>query len=237
MRGQVEQVSLMKRRPAQPSRRLLAAAAAEHAGIERQRQQLLARRRTLHAQIVDLDAALAELSERALLIERLAGEDIGSDAPASTAAQSPRAEGKTVLRGPAIRRTAVTILLSDPRHPQALHYREWFALLEQNGYAVAGKDPLAVFLTQLSRSPVVQRGTQSGVYELSVGALAELRRQLDSRQRELATLTSPSAITTNLSTVRSQRSSLTKQIDKLEKALEEAEVTLGTDAERLAAAG
>ena len=69
--------------------------------------------------------------------------------------------------------TAVTISLPDPRHPQALHYREWFALLEQNGYAVAGKDPLAVFLTQLSRSPVVQRGTQSGVYELNAAALAD----------------------------------------------------------------
>ena len=41
---------------------------------------------------------------------------------------------------------------------EALHYREWFDLLAQPGHEIAGKDPLAVFLTQISRSPVVRKG-------------------------------------------------------------------------------
>jgi len=236
MGRQVEQPSPMKRRPSQPSRRLLAAAAAERDGIERQRKELLARRQTLHALIDELDAQLAELTERALLIERLSGASAGSEAHATPAAQRPAGEDRMVLSGPAIRQTAVKILLDDPRHPQALHYRDWFALLEQGGYAVAGKDPLAVFLTQLSRSPVVRRGTQSGVYELNLDAVGRLRHQLNERQRQLQTLTSASASATDLSGIRSQRTALTQEIDKLEKALEEAELNLAGDPSNLAAA-
>jgi hypothetical protein len=141
-----------------------------------------------------------------------------------------------VLRGPAIRQTAVKLLLDDPRHPQALHYRDWFALLDQGGYAVAGKDPLAVFLTQLSRSPVVRRGTQCGVYELNLDAVGRLRHQLNERQRQLRSLTSAAASPTDLGGVRSQRTALTQEIDRLEKALEEAELTLAGGPSSLAAA-
>lgn len=236
MSRQVEQLSPMKRRPSQPSRRLLAAAAAERDGIERQRKQLLAYRQTLHAQIEELDAQLAELAERDLLIERLSGVNAHSEAHATPSAQPPADEDRMVLRGPAIRQTAVKLLLDDPRHPQALHYRDWFALLDQGGYAVAGKDPLAVFLTQLSRSPVVRRGTQSGVYELNLDAVGRLRHQLNERQRELRTLTSAAASATDLGGVRSQRTALTQEIDKLEKALEEAEGTLAGGPSSLAAA-
>jgi hypothetical protein len=236
MSSQVERLSPMKRRPSQPSRRLLAAAAAERARIERQREQLLAHRQTLHAQIDELDAELAELSERVLLIERLSEPDAGSEAHARASALHPDAEDRIVLRGPAIRQTAVKILLDDPRHPQALHYRDWFARLEQSGYSVAGKDSLAVFLTQLSRSPVVRRSTQSGVYELNLDVAGRLRHQLDHRQRQLRTLTSASTSATDLSAIRSQRTALTHEINKLEKALEEAELTLGSDPSSLAAA-
>ena len=62
-----------------------------------------------------------------------------------------------VLRGPAIRREAVCVVLAHPDRPDALHYRDWFALLKQAGFEVAGKDPLATFLTQLSRSPPCAR--------------------------------------------------------------------------------
>jgi hypothetical protein len=226
----------MKRRLSQPSRRLLSAAAAERAVIERERDQLLARREALHAQMGELDVELALLAERVLLIERLSGADVGSQADATTPANHPAGEDRTLLRGPAIRQTAVKILLADPRQARPLHYREWFALLEKNGYCVAGKDPLAVFLTQLSRSPVVRHGTQSGVYELDLDAVEHLRHRLTERHRQLRTLTSAPSSGTDLSGIRAQRSSLTKDIDKLEKALEEAELTLGSNAARLAAA-
>jgi septal ring factor EnvC (AmiA/AmiB activator) len=236
MSGQVKQLSTMKRRPSQPSRRLLAAAEAERAGIERERQQLVAHRRTLRAQIDDLDAQLAELAERTLLIDRLSAASTGNQDPPAAVAERSASPDKTVLRGPAIRQTAVKTLRADPRHPQALHYRDWFALLDQSGYSVAGKDPLAVFLTQLSRSPVVRRGTQSGVYELDLDAVERLRHQLAQRQHHLWTLTSAASSTTDLSGIRTQRTALTQEIDKLEKALEEAEMTLDRDPSSLAAA-
>ena len=119
------------------------------------------------------------------------------------------------------------MLLAHPRRPQALHYRDWFALLEQAGYAVAGKDPLAVFLTQLSRSPLVRRGTQAGVYELDLQTRARLRHQLDTLQAQLRDLAAPaSSSTTHLSALRSRRTALNLEISKVEKALEEAEETL-----------
>jgi chromosome segregation ATPase len=87
---------------------------------------------------------------------------------------------------------------------------------------------MAVFLTPLLRSPLIRRGTQSGVYELDRQAPTRLRRQLDELQNQLRTLTVPaSSSTADLSSIRSSRRSLTQEINKTEKALEEAEETLG----------
>lgn len=225
----------MPRPAAQPSKRLLAAATAERAGIERQRQRLLKQRQTLHDKIDRLDAELTELDERARMIDRLAPVETGAPAAHETDPTSG-AEDSKVVRGPQIRQAAVKVLLADPRRPQALHYRDWHALLEQNGYVVAGKDPLAVFLTQLNRSPVVRRGTQSGVYELNTGAVAQLHRRLEERQRELRKLIAAPSSAADLSAIRSQRTSLNQEIGKLESALQEAEQTLAGHPVHLAAA-
>jgi chromosome segregation ATPase len=225
----------MKRSPTQPSRRLLAAAAAERAEIQKQREALAARRHALQAQIDDLDAEIAELEERTVLLDRLAGAAEPSD-DTITEKTATAPTDKIVLRGPAIRRAAAGVLLSDARRLRAMHYRDWFAMLEQNGYTVAGKDPVAVFLTQLSRSPVIHRGTQSGIYEINLDAVDQLTRQLDNRQRELRALTS-AADTADLTSIRARRTSLTREIDKLEKALTEARSTLGRAAPELAAVG
>jgi hypothetical protein len=226
----------MKRRSSKPSRRLLAAAVAERTEIAKQREALLAQRRTLSTRIDDVDAELAELAERAALIERLAGP---SDDAESTSEDDKRSAtgDRIILRGPAIRQIAVAVILSDPAQPRVLHYRDWFKLLEHNGYAVEGKDPLAVFLTQISRSPVVHRGTQSGIYEIRLDAADRLRGELVSRQRELRALTSAADGTTDLGDIRARRMSLTRHVNKLEKALEEARTALEPGTQKLAAAG
>lgn len=230
MDAHVEPLVPMNRRPLQASRRLVAAAVAERAELERGRSRLLARREQLSQQLADLDAELGEMDERLLLIGRLAGdtsqsEDVKAHADADT----------TVLRGPAIRAAAVRVLIEDPRHRQALHYRDWFELLGRRGYVVAGKDPLAVFLTQLNRSPAVRRGTQSGVYELDVDAPNRMRRQLDDLQRQLTSLATGSE-TADPGSMRSRRGALTRDIDKREKALEEAQRLLVRRSTPLAAA-
>jgi hypothetical protein len=142
-----------------------------------------------------------------------------------------RAEA-TVLRGPAIRRAAVEVLRALPERPQALHYRAWFDAVRAAGFDVAGKDPLAVFLTQLSRSPVVRRGTQSGVYELDPEAPHRLRGRLDALHADLRGLTAAPAATTDLTAIRARRAAITTQISQVEKALEEAEAVLAPGDDR-----
>jgi len=230
MASPVEPLLPMTRRSSAPSARLLRAVAAERGELERRRGVLLERRRRVQEELDEIEASVAEFDERLALISRLAGQDSqqersGADAVVELDASDERSQ--PVLRGPAIRAAAVRVLLAHPRRPEALHYRQWFELVAEAGYTVAGKDPLAVFLTQLSRSPLVRRGTQSGVYELDLQAPAHLRRQLEDLQTELRELTAAvSPSTTHLSSVRSRRMALNLEISKIERALEEAEETL-----------
>ena len=241
MVSHVEPLRPMTRRSSAPSARLLRAVAAERSDLERRRDGLLKRRCRVQAELDEIEASVAELDERLALIGRLAGEESTREQPRIDAEHdSPPKEAPSVLRGPAIRAAAVRVLLAHPRRPEALHYRQWFALLAESGYSVAGKDPLAVFLTQLSRSPLVRRGTQSGVYELELQAPACLRGRLQDLQAQLRELTAtPASETADLSSVRGRRMALNLEIGKVEKALEEAEATLskGPETPGLAAAG
>lgn len=233
MERHVEPLLQMKRRPFSPSARLLKAVAAERNGLRRRRDALLKRRRRIQTQLDELDGAIAELDERLALISRLGDEDPAPSHQNAEPESETSAERRgPVLRGPAIRAAAVKVLLAHPQRPEALHYRRWFDLLSKAGYDVAGKDPLAVFLTQLSRSPLVHRSTQGGVYELDLQAPARLRQQLEDLQGQLRTLTaSASSSTADLGSIRSQRTALNLQISKVEKALQEAEETLHQDPE------
>ena len=116
----------------------------------------------------------------------------------------------------------------------ALHYRDWYALLEKGGYEVAGKDPLAVFLTQLGRSPAVRRGRESGVYELDRHAGARCRAHLEGLQRELRELTTGAS--GDLGAIRARRERLSTEIGRVERSLEELTRVLGPTPP-LAAAG
>lgn len=212
-----------------PSARLLRAADAERAELRRHRERLLAGRDRLRAELEGIEASLRELAEREALLDRLAGSGGTGDRPSGPAAET-RGTAATALRGPAIRRAAVRVLLAHPDRPEAMHYRAWFDALRAAGYEVAGKDPRAVFLTQLGRSPVVRRGTQSGVYELDREAAARLRRRLDVLHDELRALTAAPAATADLTAIRTRRAMLTTQISHVEKALEEAVTVLGRSA-------
>ena len=198
----------------QPSVRLIRAALAEREGLERQRERLQAVRSKVLAELRRIDDAMSTLAQREMLLERLAPPAPDSNQPAKLppsvasvpgafssasvderrsmpTAGRPAAPVIEVLRGPSIRRVAVAILLD--RGMGALHYREWFQMLGDEGYAVEGKDPLAVFLTQISRSPVVGKSTQSGVYELDMEAPQRLRRRIAQLHGELREFTTPSA--------------------------------------------
>jgi hypothetical protein len=212
-------------RPAtiKPSRRLQRAAELERRELHATRQQLVSRRKEVLAHLHELDAALAEIRDRETLLDRLAPPP---QALRTELGPNDLPQAGELLRGPAIRETAVRILMSADGI-EAIHYREWFELLRAAGYGVAGKDPLAVFLTQISRSPVVRKGTQAGVYELDLESPARFRRELTGLQRQLRDLADELPSTITLDQLRSRRQRLTTAISRVERELEEADRVLG----------
>lgn len=225
-----------------PSPRLIRAAEAEQTDIARQRAKLQQARTELQRKLTVIDEALGFLDEREMLLTRLAqrpdtakpcgasvtarsGRDASQGAPPVADDEEASSPAGELLRGPAIRETAVRLLA--PRTGiEAMHYRAWYDEMIGAGYGVAGKDPLAVFLTQLSRSPVVRKTTQSGVYELDRDAPVRLRRELSRLQSELRDVAAGSPPTADLGAIRQRRDELMNTIRQSERALEEAERVL-----------
>jgi hypothetical protein len=229
-----------------PSARLLRAAAAERDELARHRGRLLTSREQLRVELARIDASLHELDERARLLDRLAAPAAGDAAPGSDDARADdaRTDDRTprpaagTLRGPAIRRAAVEVLLALPERPQAMHYRDWYEALRAAGFNVVGKDPLAVFLTQISRSPVIRKSTQAGVYELDTTAAQRLRGELERLHEDLRALAATPGAAPDLAAVRGRRAQIHTEIGHVEKSLVEAEELLGTsNPSPLAAAG
>jgi hypothetical protein len=203
-----------------PSTRLVRAVAAERAELDRHRARLAAEAEALRAALARIEHGLVEIDERRGLLDRLAPTPPETEAEPETA--DP--EDAMTLRGPDIREVAVRLLAGNGR--EALHYREWYELLERAGHRIAGKDPLAVFLTQLGRSPAVKRGLRPGVYELDRGAASRLLHEIDALQRQLGNL--PTTATHDAGTTRARRSRLTSEIGRAERALEEVTRVLGS---------
>lgn len=71
------------------------------------------------------------------------------------------------LRGQRLREVAVDVLKKHVEPGDEVHYREWFEFLRDAQVVVAGRDPLATFLAQVSRSQAVEAvGRRSGRYRL-----------------------------------------------------------------------
>lgn len=75
------------------------------------------------------------------------------------------------LKGHRLREVAVEILGRHHVPGDVIHYRDWFELVRGEGLSVAGKDPLATFLAQISRSDAVEAiGGRTGKYRLVAAA-------------------------------------------------------------------
>jgi hypothetical protein len=71
------------------------------------------------------------------------------------------------LRGQRLREVAVEVLETQWGADRDIHYREWFDLVQAEGYKIGGKDPLATFLSQVHRADEVEgMGHRSGRYRL-----------------------------------------------------------------------
>jgi hypothetical protein len=66
----------------------------------------------------------------------------------------------------------------DPGRPR--RYREWLDLVQAHtGRRGDGRDPGATLLTQLSRTPLIVRTSEAGVYRLDDEALVRLQQRRD----------------------------------------------------------
>jgi hypothetical protein len=71
------------------------------------------------------------------------------------------------LRGQQLQEVAVALLRQKKAVGEPVHYKEWYGLLIGAGARVAGRDPLATFLTQVARAPGVESvRPRSGLYRL-----------------------------------------------------------------------
>lgn len=224
-----------------PSSRLVRAAAAEQTAVIRHRLRLIEQRDELIRELRRVDDALAAAEERLGVLGQLAGtlDEVGGagsirDETSRIGEQRDAEASRTIspsrenLRGPAIREVAVQVLLAEPSQIEAIHYRRWYELVTHAGYAVVGKDPLAVFLTQVTRSPLVRKATQPGVYEIDRQAPLRIRQRLERLQRELREVTLDAQSPTDLATVRARRHELDVAISQQERALEETSRVLST---------
>lgn len=99
-----------------------------------------------------------------------------------------------ILGGEQLRLQAVEILAEGRGPGFPIHYREWYELLVSAGYRVQGQDPLATFLSQVTRSPVIASGSPNrGVYVLDVdGAIERAAARL--RAAEVALVRAQAAL-------------------------------------------
>jgi len=209
-----------------PSKTLLRAATRERDELLAHVERLDARRRQLLDEAHELADGISKLQERLDALSVMVPVDDQPLAPSDRATAAAEAvanvAGSRLISGPAVREAAIRTLLNQPERTEAVHYRSWYELVVEAGFEVRGKDPLAVFLTQLNRSPVVRKSSQSGVYELDRKAPLRLRQRLERLHAEMRELSVAGVDVAKLDDAPARRRRLAAQIGKTERALSEA---------------
>ena len=228
-----ERMPLMDRpSPATPSTRLLAAAEADRDRIERELSRVARRAEELARELQQTVELRSELKQQAALLEQLSGpRQLGLHDSSAEA----REDGQTdepangYLKGARIRAVAVRLLAASDQASQPIHYSEWFASLERAGFGVAGRDPLATFLTQISRSPVVEKTDGPGLYRLNLETPHRLHTRLRELQQELSRLHDGQQTLEAVISIRERRAQIASEIARVERELEEAIAALGIE--------
>ncbi len=216
-----------------PSRRLQAAAAAERERIARELARVAARQRELESELSALHDSRAELEHQLHVLDHFSSESAPAPPPDRPPLRAVPADRPTptgmLLRGARIREVAVRVLADATTPGAPVHYRDWFELLTSRGFTPNGKDPLATFLTQISRSPLVRRTTSSGMYVLDLEFPDRARQRLTRLTAELAEsqALATGASVQDIAAARERRSELTSAMQELERQLEEAGRSLG----------
>jgi hypothetical protein len=133
--------------------------------VQRERETVASRLEALRAQAERLHRLVEELDRDVQDTSRLLRQ---MDEMLGLAPQLSIEAMDGEVRGRRLREIAVEILREKRGLGAEVHYREWFQLLEDAGVRVAGRDPIATFLTQIARAPgVVSVRPRSGLYRLT----------------------------------------------------------------------
>lgn len=202
------------------SQRFSRAARAERDRLAKNRSRLFQRREALQASIDKIDEELEAVDDQLLMLEDFA-ESSGSRIEIREIDRSDE-NGPELLSGSFIRALAVPLLIREHGF-SPIHYRDWYALLNREGYAAAGKRPDAVFLNQITRSPLVRPTTRSGYYALDLSVVDQLREKLRQQQSDLGKLmTNVPDDSASLEDHRRQQHELNMAISRIERDLSEA---------------
>src|SRR5262249_7035812 len=140
--------------PSPTSRRLRSAAIAERERLLRQLHNHEERIGRAREEVARRLEEVDQLRSRLALLAQITHDDpddSSSRAPHPLRAVPPAAEpipAHGYLRGADIRIAAVRLLASDANPTTPIHYTDWFKRFAAAGYGIAGRDPLASFLTQ-----------------------------------------------------------------------------------------
>jgi hypothetical protein len=224
--------------PTATSRRLQSAARAERARLRRELERCERRTGALRRELADLEQQSATIRQRLALLAQLA-HDNEEDSPfvaepRRLQAVEPAASGELppargYLRGADIRIAAVRLLAASENPARPIRYADWYRLLVKAGYGIAGRDPLASFLTQIGRSPLVRRAGERGLYALDLDVPRRLRERLHALHQELAGLHAGQQTIEEIATIAARRAELTAEVVQVERSLEEALASLGSD--------
>ena len=205
------------------SARFQRAAAAELAALAQKRDRLMRRRDTVLAELEAID----EIERRIELLEHLAGEtQLVTPSPQKTTTAHA---GDRVLHGQATRETAARLLAASPGAAGPLHYRQVRQVLQNAGYAIAGADPDAVLLTQLTRSPVIRKAARPGEYQIDFDAPDRLQARLGVLQADLRQLSDTRIDPSESAGARENRQRIVTELAHNEKPLAEALRCLPSD--------
>ena len=215
-----------------PSARIRAAATAECRRVDREIARVDARERDLLDRLAAVKQTRADLErERETLARFAAGETAATAAPNDRGLRAVPAGDPVRLRGPRIREHAVRALAAAEHGDAPIHYRDWYALLRSSGYVATGQNPLATFLSQIRRSPLVSSTTTKGVYVMDWEVLPRARARLRTLTEQLqGPQPAHDANADAVRVAREERTTALAEMRKLERDIDEMERSTDTTA-------
>jgi hypothetical protein len=181
------------------------------------------------ARLGDLTRARRELEQR-LQDVRLAEETArrGVEALESVARVALDPPERFRLAGADLREQLTRAALR--RQPgEPAHWREWLEWLREDGFDADGRNPEATFVTQLTRSPLVRRTAQDGVYVLDLSLADAIRSRLEELHEQLGPLPPPDQLALLNDDARAARQQVQLAIGRAERTLREAWNTLSQE--------